>query len=140
MVGLVERGRSRSASRGRDQVVLDRSRLRRQAVNVDNDRDRHTLTSAQDQLRQPPAPADFDVVRHVLAGRDVRQALVHLADHVQHDADVGRLVELGEDDLVHPHVAEAGDRPARRTPGWRWWRAPGAPRRARRRRAGSSAR
>ena len=53
--------------------------------------------------------ADFDVIRDVLAGGYIGEALVHFADDVEDDADVDGFVELGEDDFVDADFAEAGD-------------------------------
>src|SRR5688500_19890970 len=64
----------------------------------------------EDELREPAASADLDVVGHVLPGRDVRQLLVHLTHDVQHGSHMRRLVDLRKDDLVDAHVAELRDR------------------------------
>ena len=76
--------------------------------------------STQNQLRQSFALSDLNIVRHILAGGDVRQALVHFPQHVQDDADMGGFVNLREDNLVHPHVAETVDRQLQAFGAGRW--------------------
>ena len=49
----------------------------------------------EDAFGEVAAFADFDVVGDVLAGRDVGERFVHLADDVEDDADVGGYTNLG---------------------------------------------
>src|SRR5947209_7117787 len=60
----------------------------------------------QNQLRESSPPCYFNIVRDVLSGRNICERFVHFSHDVQNHADVGRLVELGEDDLVGAHVTE----------------------------------